>query len=167
MADPIYVPIRERIGRRVQEICNGIKETGTTVHRWDMRDSAMGLGHLDMVVRILGETADEEAGGHPLVMKTMRLAVNIVLQQPESDTEPTEALSNRWLADIEEAVMGADPLVGDTERLVVQSSVTEVTGLVSSEKQPGQVQAAVIFAVDYQHNRTDPYTGPGITKLLD
>ncbi len=185
------ISIKERIERQTLLVVSQIEGIGR-VFRWDgrgLRDPETGLDtdadgqrisaqNLDAVVIAEDESADEGGtGGEGYTQKILPLEVQLKLAQDEEDELPQAALINRWLYNLEKALM-LDPLIteiyaghggpggADQVRLAIDS---RVTGTVQSPREEGQRETIVGIRIEvtYQHNRGDPAIGPGIAALIE
>lgn len=135
----------------------------------DLADDMLrqGYGHGDVIVASDDESADEsDQASYGLTAKRMPLTVVVLLAPPESSTENSAVALNRWLARLETALCssaGGNVAEGDGTVVAwrIQCTGTRRAELSAGGKSGGgggTFCAAVDFAVDYRHPRSDPYT---------
>lgn len=164
VADP--VSIRERIERefvRRVESVPGIN----SVQRWERENP---LKHMDAAVFLGADEPDEGGQGTVgLTEKTLDVTVAVnVAPDPDSE-EPVTAVVNRVLAQLALTIL-EDPTLTESvapgEELALD--VAEGAGIPPFvEVGQGEGITLLSFRVTYRHMRNDPYTGEGITLLLE
>lgn len=160
---PTGVPIKERIVRQVLAEVNAITDLATA-RRWDAR-GVDDDDHLDARVIENEESVDNDAEGNiGWTHKTLNLEVCVKLIPDESVSTATASLVNRWQAEVEKAVM-ADPY--HTASSVRLAQDTKVTGVAQAILDEGIVQATVRFAIQYAHDRNDPFVLTGVITRLE
>jgi hypothetical protein len=174
--------IKERIERLYVRIVQDI--TGINrVFRWDGRGyrdpdtgldvddkgQALSMENLDAAVIAGDETADEGGMGNTgTTIKRLQVQVHLKIVQDDTDRETTSQIHNRWLRLIEIAVatnhdMTEPEGVGNEQTLATDTRVTDTMQI---ETEPGQRECITIigFETQYEHDRTNPATGAGITE---
>lgn len=149
--------IRERILVQRRSEMAAISGIGT-VYRWDARGTSDPLDHLDGILRIVEETAEDMMPAYsnrpPDVECRMTIAYGVVIYQPEDASTATEILINQWRGLIEDAIH-ANPLVTETAtsaQLAVDSTPQEVDG---DEFEDGAVHACYREVIEYRTDGND------------
>lgn len=162
---PESIPIAERIERQV--LANVAAIDGLHgAYRWDSR-AADKYVNLDAIIAPDDETVITGAQGSiGVVIKTLPLIVLVKLVIDESSTENPSWTRRRWQAKLEQALTADEHLTetGTSERLAVDMRITAISG---PELTEGLISAAVRLEIEYQHDRNDPYVGPGITEQTE
>ncbi len=142
--------LRERIERNVLATLAAITGIGT-VERWDARSNTRSA--LSVVIRADDETAVRDEQPYGTIMKYLPLDVAITLAQDEDGSANTSAIINRWLGNLEAALI-ADPRRGEL------AHDTDVVGTVSPDSSDDQPEcvATLQIEIQYRHPKTDPYT---------
>lgn len=162
MGDPVYLSIRERIMVRLLAILDAVTEVGSTARRFDVRESRVGYKDGDIIISVLDEPSRQE--DFQLTYKSMRVACSSVIVHNHANNEASETTVNRRLQVIEKTVIENHTIteLGGT-RLAIKTETASVTGV--SQNNEGYGEASVLFDIDYQHNRGQPWIGPGITAV--
>jgi hypothetical protein len=164
VTDP--VSIRERIERefvRRVESVPGI----ASVQRWARTNR---LTHMQALV-LVGSDEPEEGGQGSvgLTEKTLDVTIAVNIAPDPDSPEPVTAIVNRALAQIAETIL-SDPTLTESVAPAQELALDVAEGrgtppLVDAGQ--GESIAMLDFRVTYRHARNDPYTGDGITLLLE
>ena len=162
--------IKERIERRLVDIIEADGEIASC-QRVERRGNSLSVGTKDtpaidaLLVLSTGEPADADAAnsdnaGDGITIKSATYQLLVVIYQADDDLEPTSAIYNRWLGNLETLVT-ADPTIAEAspsdERLAVDVSVSSTLDI-ELEQGQREVTPAIEFDVEYQHRRNNPYS---------
>lgn len=177
MSTTEVISIKERIEQLFVSIVAGITGVGK-VYRFDQRGivdpdtglnvdadgQRLSLQDSDAMIVAGNETAtDGGEGNGGVTEKALTIEVHFKIAIPEDDPRTTSYVHNQWLMKGEQAVMANFMMIdAGGVRLAINTDVI-ATDEVPVEQGQREATSAIVFKITYQHDRTDPSTGPGIT----
>lgn len=149
-------PIRSRLIAQIVADVSGIAGIGSTITRWDARQTTT-FGHLDCVVSQVGDEPLFEFVGNPgTVRRTLSVLVSVVIRPSENDSTTTDALVSTWAGNLEHALLANRTRVetATSKRLAVDSVIAQID---PPEWLDGASAATVRVDITYDHDGDSVY----------
>ena len=156
------LPVAERVERQL--LANLASITGVNAtYRWDEHGNKSGSG--DGMIVMDNATVEEDGDGPSTTLVRQQFQAGVMVSRDKDDSDVGAFVKNRFIARIKEKILADTELTEDAtgERLALDIRFMGTPPPLKVAGKP-RFWAIAAFEVAYIEDRSDPYTGPGVTE---